>query len=96
MIAASYENAQARIAELEHQVATLTGTRVASLEKDTEGLVKALRGRTARISVLELSTAIAAEPTGRDLDSRLAYIEALMSTMFPMLTLTKSAASPWP
>ena len=50
MIAASYENAQARIAELEHQVATLTGTRVASLEKDTEGLVKALRGRTARIS----------------------------------------------
>jgi hypothetical protein len=91
MLTASYESAQARIAELEHQVATLTATRISTLEKDTEGFVKALRVRTARIGVLEdkvkaMGKATASEPAARDFDSRLAYVEALMSTMFPMRT----------
>jgi transcription elongation GreA/GreB family factor len=52
-LSASYENAQARVAELEHQLTTLTETLIASLEKHTKLLVKALPGKTARISELE-------------------------------------------
>ena len=86
---ASYQNAKARITELEHQVTTLVATRIASLEKNTKLLVKALPGKTARIAELEgkvkaLDMAIAGEPSARDFDSRLAYLETLMSTMFPM------------
>jgi hypothetical protein len=62
----------------------LTAKNIAS-----EVLVKALHRRTTRITELEdqvkaLTEAIAGEPTAGDFDSRLAYIEALMSTMFPM------------
>ena len=85
----SYESAQARIAELERQFTTLTETRIANLERNTKALIKALPSKTARISVLEakvktLSEANEGEPSARDLDSRIAYIEALMSTIFPI------------
>jgi hypothetical protein len=83
-LTASYETGQARIGELERQVASLTAKNNAS-----EVLVKALHRRTTRITELEdqvkaLTEAIAGAPTAGDFDSRLAYIEALMSTMFTM------------
>ena len=86
---ASYQNAKARITEFEHQVTTLVATRIASLEKNTKLLVKALPGKSTRIAELEgkvkaLDMAIAGEPLARDFNSQLAYLETLMSTMFPM------------
>jgi hypothetical protein len=94
-LTAGYESAQARIAELEHQIASLTEKRVASLEKHTKALVRPLPGKIARIAELEsqvkaLGAAIAGATSARDLDSRIAYLEALMSTMFPMPTLSQA------
>jgi hypothetical protein len=88
-LTANHENAQARIAELEHQLVALTETRIAILERQTKLLAKALPGKAARISAVEnqvkaLSEAIGGEPSARDLDSRIGYVEALMSTMFPI------------
>jgi hypothetical protein len=71
-LSGNYAKTQARIAELEQQVATLTATRVTARISELEDKVKAL------------SAAIAGEPSARDLDSRLGYVEALVSTMFPM------------
>jgi hypothetical protein len=93
-LTATYQNAQARITELEQQVTTLVATRVVTLEKHTKLLVKALPGKSARISVVEkqvkaLSAAIAGEPSTRDLDCRLGYLEAILSTVFPMSTRSR-------
>jgi hypothetical protein len=85
-LGARYESAQAQIAELEQQVATLTATHITSLQKDTEGLVKSLRNRTARISVLEdkvKALSVTSEPIVRDFQDRIEYLEAVLSTMMP-------------
>jgi hypothetical protein len=85
---ATSKNLEVRIGQLEQQLTTLATTRLASLEKDAEGLVKAMRRRTARITELEgkvkaLNVAIAGEPSARDFDARIGYLETVLSIACP-------------
>jgi chromosome segregation ATPase len=84
----SYQNTQTRVTQLERQLATVTQTRIANLERNVKVLIGAQPDKSARLSVVEnqvkaLNATIGGEPSARELDSRIGYIEALMSTVFP-------------